>query len=424
MVYGMTRHGTNWRLIAETLLISRNASQIANRFKNVNARRRNVDDVPLEGLADMQQQQAQPGPSGQAAPLRRSRALLPAPAARTDRQPSGTTVGSVGAYMGQAAGPCALARHGVLQTATAVSAAGAAAGGSAGWAAVAPSSLPPAAAPAAVMQATRAVGLQPAIAAATIMQAKKQVRPQPQVAIPPVRVPLSVALQLVAQLQASGGLSGPAAATVSLLAAQLQVPSTTPVDIGALLRAIQQAIPQPATNTSAPVVGALGAMGKLPAGHLATSTSTSAVLGPGLQGAGTSYGQRSGATGGELGAPSMVALVAQLLRRAGVSQTSTLTLPVPQQVRISLMCGFAHPLPITVACGFSPVKPCKAPCHMVSRLECDLIGRGPRVALLSGLVVGCAWCGGSEYVQVSTTNVGSLCADVCICIALHAPQRF
>ncbi|GIL96194.1 hypothetical protein Vretimale_2066 [Volvox reticuliferus] len=354
MMYGMSRHGTNWRLIAKTLLVTRNASQIANRYKNLNARRRMPEEHMDDGRAEEQQIQALPTTAPGVAGGSAARKPKSGPAARP-KAPGPAPGPGVGVGIGQAAGSSALTRPNTLQVAAALPVATGLAGAGANTAAAA--TVASAAALltqpmlpelAAMVHSARIVGLPPAVAAAHIMQAQQQLRPHlqppPQAALP--QVPFSVAVQLL-QMAKAGGMTGPGAAAARLLAAQLQEPHTAMAVISALQSATHQA--QPIDSA-----GVLSAAATAAAASHVTATGPTAGGTEGLGGllSGTGAAGQSGGTGSagcldgavDLGVPS---ILAQLLQaRLATNNAAALGATLTQQA--GAPGGVAQPLPLSI----------------------------------------------------------------------------
>ncbi|KXZ43698.1 hypothetical protein GPECTOR_82g232 [Gonium pectorale] len=271
LMYGILRYGTDWPYIAKRLLPHRKPIQIANRYKNINARSRTVDQVLL--LANTQTA-AQPGlraaARGAAQGADGAAGAVAGLVGNAGAKRTGKGKAGAGARVraqsstgsGSGAGTSLLGPVATLvppqqqpQPATAAAAAAAAA------AALAGSKAPNAAA---VLSAARLAGLTPAAAAAYMMQTQQQQALRAQAQPPPRpatgQVPMPVAIQLMAALQQPGGTSGPAAAAARLLATQLQHPSTAPAAVAALECAAQVLALQQAANGSAPAqTGAQGA---------------------------------------------------------------------------------------------------------------------------------------------------------------------
>ncbi|GIL41981.1 hypothetical protein Vafri_56 [Volvox africanus] len=366
MMYGMSRHGTNWRLIAKTLLVTRNASQIANRYKNLNARRRMPEEYADDGRAEELQTQVLPATAPGVAGGSVARKPKSGPAARPKAPAPGACPGM---GIGQATGPSALARANTLQNTAALPVATGLAGAGANTAAAATVAaaaalLTPPMPPelAAMVHSARIVGLPPAVAAAHIMQAQQQLRPhlQPPPQPAPPQVPLSVAVQLL-QMAKAGGMTGPGAVAARLLAAQLQEPHTALAVISALHGATHQLMAQP-NDPGGPLSAA------------ATAASKITVTGPAVGGKeglgglqnGTGAACQSGGTGSagcldsavDMGVPS---LLAQLLQaRLATNNAAALATPLTQQAsqvasKLILQAGASGasalqlPLPITAA---------------------------------------------------------------------------
>ncbi|GLI70446.1 hypothetical protein VaNZ11_015359 [Volvox africanus] len=441
MMYGMSRHGTNWRLIAKTLLVTRNASQIANRYKNLNARRRmpeeHADDGRVEELQTQALSAAAPGVAGGLA-VRKPKS---GPATRPKAPAPGACSGM---GVGQATGASAVARANTLQTTAALPVATGLAGAGANTAAAATVAaaaalLTPPMPPelAAMVHSARIVGLPPAVAAAHIMQAQQQLRPhlQPPPQPAPPQVPLSVAVQLL-QMAKAGGMTGPGAVAARLLAAQLQEPHTALAVISALQGATHQLMTQPSDP------------GRL-LSAAATAASKVTVTGPAVGGKeglggllnGTGAACQSGATGCagcldsavDLGVPS---ILAQLLQaRLATNNAAALATPFTQQAsqvasKVILQTGAsgasALPLPLPLAAAqqaLLSLRQSTAPFPVcVNTVAANTQGQGPAVAAMGpAALAGPQTAAKKDQFNVAVGEVADNGSGVVIPVPQHPP---